>query len=70
MVDGVEDVLGLLGGVFGVVDGGLEGADGALWVGGVDGVYGSVEVFLGEVGGWVLSKDFGGAAEAGWDFGF
>lgn len=70
MVDGVEDVLGLLGGVFGVVDGGLEGADGAFGVGGVDGVYGAVEVFLGEVGRWVLSEDVGGAAKPGWNFGF
>ena len=62
--------MGLFGGVVGGFDGGSEGADGSLGVGGVEGVYRLVDLGLGECGGCVGAEDFGGFSERGGYSGF
>ena len=74
VVDNVENLLGLFGRVVGGLDGGSERPDGALGVGGVEGVYRLVDLGLGECAGCVGAENVGGFGErwgySGFEVGF
>lgn len=70
VADDVEDPSSLLSGVLGGLHGCSEGPDGSLGVGSVEGVYGRVDLVLGEVARCVRSDDVGGFGQSGGYSGF
>lgn len=71
VTDDFEDrLLGRFGWVLKALHGGAEGSDGALGVGGVEGVDRLIDLVLGQGWGSVRADDLGGSGEGWGDSGF